>query len=100
VGRIRCAAIWEAMFQARPNVQAKVMAYARSGDEIWGEWEFLGDNLDGTPFWERGVIIVVVDGDVIVQSRFYIEPGGTLNGLPVSRWPGRGGRRPASPWVR
>src|SRR5215469_6696029 len=55
---------WEAIFKAYPGIQASVTTRARGGDEIWGEWEFKGENRDGgPPFWQSGVIIVVVDGD-------------------------------------
>jgi ketosteroid isomerase-like protein len=66
---------WEAIFKAHPDIRVTLTTRVQSGDEIWGEWEFKGENGDGGPlFWQRGVIIVVVDGEVIVQSRFYMEP--------------------------
>ena len=66
---------WEAIFQAYPDIRAKVTTSTQRGQEIWGEWEFKGDSPNGgPPFWQRGVIIVVLDGEVIVQSRFYMEP--------------------------
>jgi len=66
---------WETSFQAHPDIQVTLTTRAQSDDEIWGEWEFKADNGDGSPaFWQRGVIIVVVGSEVIVQSRFYMEP--------------------------
>ena len=66
---------WETIFQAHPDIQVTLMTRAQSGDEIWGEWDFRAENGEGSPtFWQRGVIIVVVDSEVIAQSRFYMEP--------------------------
>lgn len=66
---------WRAIFEAYPDIQVTLRARVQSGDESWGEWEFKGKGRDGGPsFWQRGVIIVVADGELIVQSRFYMEP--------------------------
>jgi len=66
---------WEAIFTAHPDIGVTLTTRAQSGEEIWGEWEFKAESSDGgQSFWQRGVIIVVVDGEVIVQSRFYMEP--------------------------
>jgi len=66
---------WEAIFQAHPDIQVTLTTRAQSGDEIWGEWEFKAESGDGSPtFWQRGVIIAVVDSGLIAQSRFYMEP--------------------------
>lgn len=65
---------WEMMFQARPDITAKVTAHARAGDEIWAEWEFLGTEHDGAPFHQRGVIITTINHDLIARTRFYMEP--------------------------
>lgn len=66
---------WEAIFKAYPGIQVTLMRQAYSGAETWGEWEFKGESLEGgPPFWQRGVIIVVVDGEAIVQAHFYMEP--------------------------
>jgi ketosteroid isomerase-like protein len=73
-GRDGVRRTWEMMFRARQNIKAAVAAHVRTGDEIWAEWEFVGTEQDGTTFHQRGVIIVVVNGDVIAQARFYMEP--------------------------
>ena len=66
---------WEGIFQAYPDIHAEMITSTERGQEIWGEWEFKGNGGDGgAPFWQRGVIIVVVDRDVVVESRFYMEP--------------------------
>jgi hypothetical protein len=66
---------WDAIFKAHPDLQVTLTTRVESVDEIWGEWEFKGENRDGgLLFWQRGVIIVVLDGEVIGRSRFYMEP--------------------------
>jgi len=66
---------WEAIFRAYPDIGATLTKRVQSGDEVWGEWEFSGESPDGgPPFHQRGVIIVAVGGEVIVESRFYMEP--------------------------
>jgi ketosteroid isomerase-like protein len=66
---------WEAIFQAHPEIQVTLTTRAQSGDEIWGEWEFKAESRDGGPtFWQRGVVIVSVESNLIAQSRFYMEP--------------------------
>ena len=73
-GRDQVRRNWETVFRTRPNVKATVAGHARTGDEIWAEWEFVGTEQDGTPWHQRGVIVVVINGDVIAQARFYMEP--------------------------
>ena len=73
-GRDQVRRNWEMMFAARPDIKATVTGRAQAGDEIWAEWEFTGTERDGGEFHQRGVIIVVVDGDVIAGTRFYMEP--------------------------
>jgi len=74
-GRDGVRRTWETIFQAHPDIQVTLTTRAHSGDETWGEWEFKAEQGDGSPtFWQRGVIIVVVDSELIVQSRFYMEP--------------------------
>lgn len=65
---------WAAMFEKRPNIQAKVTSYVTSGTETWGEWEFASEEDDGTLLRDRGVIIVTVEDNAIMRSRFYMEP--------------------------
>jgi len=66
---------WQAIFRAHPGIQVELTSCVQFGDEIWGEWEFKGENREsGAPAWGRGVMIVVLDEEVIVQSRFYMEP--------------------------
>ncbi|MEV5569674.1 nuclear transport factor 2 family protein [Spirillospora sp. NPDC052269] len=65
---------WEAIFASHPTVQARIFGRARTHDDLWAEWEFMSDVDNGVKFWQRGVIIVKVEGDRIAQARFYMEP--------------------------
>ncbi|MGY1841790.1 MULTISPECIES: nuclear transport factor 2 family protein [unclassified Modestobacter] len=73
-GRDQIRRNWESIFATFPDIQAVVAARAGAGDEVWAEWEFLGSGRDGARLHQRGVIVVVVDDDVIARSRFYLEP--------------------------
>lgn len=73
-GRDQVRRNWATMFATRPDIKATVAAQTRAGNEIWAEWDFAGTEADGTEFHQRGVIIIVVDGDEITQARFYMEP--------------------------
>jgi ketosteroid isomerase-like protein len=66
---------WEALFKAFPDMHASISDRVHKGEECWGEWEFVGHSITGgQDFWQRGVIVIRARGDVIAQSRFYMEP--------------------------
>lgn len=65
---------WTMIFGARPTITARILTTAESDDELWGEWEFSGEDQAGEPFRDRGVIIIRAEGDLIAHSRFYMEP--------------------------
>ena len=75
-GREHVRSTWEALFKAYPSIEATVTARVHSGDEIWAEWEFKSESAkdDHPQFWQRGVIVVAAEGDVIGSARFYMEP--------------------------
>ncbi|MFD2416370.1 nuclear transport factor 2 family protein [Amycolatopsis pigmentata] len=73
-GRDQVRRNWEMMFEARPDIKAAMTARAPAGDEAWAEWEFVGTERNGARFHQRGVIIAVVEDDVITRTRFYMEP--------------------------
>jgi hypothetical protein len=45
-----------------------------TGNTEWGEWDWRGRHVDRSPFAMRGVTIVVVRDDVIVEGRLCMEP--------------------------
>ncbi|MEV6032845.1 nuclear transport factor 2 family protein [Nonomuraea sp. NPDC052116] len=60
---------WEFILAQFPDIQVSVTGYVESADEFWGEFHYLRPGA----FDMRGVIIVKVRADEIVQSRFYME---------------------------
>jgi hypothetical protein len=65
---------WESVFRGVPDFQATLVASAREGQAEWGEWEWRGTHLDGSPFLERGVIIMIVQDELVSAARLYMEP--------------------------
>lgn len=60
---------WQFIFAQFPQIQISVTASVESADEFWGEFHYLRPGAADM----RGVIIIKVRGDEIVQSRFYME---------------------------
>jgi ketosteroid isomerase-like protein len=73
-GRDQVRRNWETIFATFPDIKATVTGRARTGDEVWAEWEFDGTGPNGTRFHQRGVIVMVVEGGLIARTRFYMEP--------------------------
>lgn len=65
---------WGMLFKTFPSIQARIVRRVESGDEIWGEWEFTSEVHEAGRFWQRGIIIVEVDDELIVKSHFFMEP--------------------------
>jgi hypothetical protein len=70
---------WTSVFRGIPDFHATLVASATDGHAEWGEWEWRGTYTDGSPFLERGVIILIVSGGSSVR------PGCTWVGR-VWRW--------------
>jgi len=60
---------WAAVFAQFPRIQMSVTSSVVSGDEFWGEFHYVRPGAADM----RGVIIIKVRGDEIVQTRFYME---------------------------
>jgi hypothetical protein len=60
---------WEFVFAQFPQVHISVTNSVTSADEFWGEFHYLRPGAADL----RGVIIIKVRDDKIVQSRFYME---------------------------
>jgi ketosteroid isomerase-like protein len=73
-GRDQVRRNWEQIFAAIPDLSAKVLRSAATGDEIWSEWEHQGTRRDGSAHLMRGVVIFGVDGGLLTWARFYLEP--------------------------
>jgi hypothetical protein len=65
---------WSAMFAGMPDFVADLRADADDGSTSWSEWEWRGHHTDGTPFLERGVIVIGLrDDGAITWARLYME---------------------------
>ncbi len=64
---------WSGIFRNVPDFRAELLRMAVSGDEVWGEWRWLGTSADGSAIDVRGVTIVGLRGDRIAWGRFYLE---------------------------
>lgn len=60
---------WAFIFAQFPEIQISVTGSVVSADEFWGEFHYLRPGAADM----RGVIIIKVRDDEIVQSRFYME---------------------------
>jgi hypothetical protein len=73
-GSAQVLANWTQVFQGVPDFHAELRAVATRGEEEWGEFDWRGRHVDGSPFSMRGVIILVVRDDLIAEGRLYMEP--------------------------
>jgi hypothetical protein len=60
---------WAAVFAQFPEIHVSVTGSAGSADEFWGEFHYARPGAVDL----RGVIVIKVRADEIVQSRFYME---------------------------
>jgi ketosteroid isomerase-like protein len=65
---------WTRLFAGMPDLTARVLATAVTGDTEWSEWEMSGQRPDGTTHLMRGVIIFGVPDRTATWARFYLEP--------------------------
>jgi hypothetical protein len=72
-GRAQVAKNWTAIFEAVPDFTADVVSSSITGDVEWGEWNWHGQHLDGSPFAVRGVTIMVIRDGLIAEARLYME---------------------------
>jgi len=77
IGRDQVRANWQQRFAAVPDLHARVLAAAVSGDTVWTEWEMTGTRRDGAAHLMRGVIVfgVSAGGQTarIRWARFYLD---------------------------
>jgi ketosteroid isomerase-like protein len=65
---------WDQIFRSVPDVTVDVVGFVVSGDDVWSEWEFAGNRVDGNPFLMRGVIAMHVEDGRAAYARFFLEP--------------------------
>jgi hypothetical protein len=64
---------WTSVFRGIPDFHATLVAFAKDGQAEWGEWDWRGTYTDGSPFLERGVIIMIVLDGLVSAARLYME---------------------------
>jgi limonene-1,2-epoxide hydrolase len=79
-GREQVRQNWTAVFAGVPDIEVRVTASARDGNEVWSEWRMDGTRRDGARHAMAGVIIFGVANDRISSARFYLEPVETRTG--------------------
>jgi ketosteroid isomerase-like protein len=74
VGRRQVLKNWTAFFEGVPDFATELVSLSIDGDTEWGELYWHGAYVDGSPFAERGVVILVVRDDLIAEGRLCMEP--------------------------
>jgi ketosteroid isomerase-like protein len=64
---------WWALFQNIPDFHAKILRSAVDDDTVFVEVHWTGTKADGSPFEERGVIVMKVRDDRIDSGRLYAD---------------------------
>jgi ketosteroid isomerase-like protein len=64
---------WSALLQGIPDFHSEVLRSAVDGDTVFVEILWMGTKADGTPFEERGVLIMGIRDDRIAWARLYAE---------------------------
>lgn len=64
---------WAMIFAGVPDLRARLVRSAASGDTFWAEWEWSGTRRDGQPHEMRGVTVQGIDGDRLSWVNFYME---------------------------
>lgn len=65
---------WSSVFDGVPDFSAVLVASSVNGDLEWGEWNWSGHHVDGSPFAMRGVTILGVREGLVAEARLYMEP--------------------------
>jgi len=64
---------WSALLEGIPDFHAETLRSAADGDSVFVEIHWTGTKKDGTPFDERGVLILGISGDRIAWGRLYVD---------------------------
>ena len=65
---------WSSVFDGVPDFSSELVASSVNGDIEWGEWNWQGHHVDGSPFAMRGITILVVREGMVSEGRLYMEP--------------------------
>jgi ketosteroid isomerase-like protein len=73
-GRSQARQNWETVFAAVPDLAVSLLRVTHEGNSCWAEWEYVGTRVTGEAHLLRGVTIVDVTEDGLLQSsRFYVD---------------------------
>jgi ketosteroid isomerase-like protein len=72
-GRAQVFENWSEVFAGVPDIRARLVTFAVSGDVEFGEWEWSGVHADGDAFEMRGATVFGVENDLIQWGRLYME---------------------------
>jgi ketosteroid isomerase-like protein len=61
------------LLESIPDFHAEILRSAVDGETVFVEIHWTGTKADGTPFEERGVIIMGIDDDRITWGRLYAD---------------------------
>ena len=64
---------WSALLESIPDFHAEIIRSAVDGDTVFVEIHWTGTKADGTPFEERGVLIMGTRNDRIRWGRLYAD---------------------------
>jgi ketosteroid isomerase-like protein len=70
-GVAQVRANWSVLLESIPDFHAEILRSAVDGETVFVEIHWTGTKADGTPFEERGVIIMGIDDDRITWGRLY-----------------------------
>lgn len=73
-GRAQVLANWTSVFAGVPDFHAEVVDSCEVAGTEWGEVDWRGHHVDGSPFAMRGVLILTVRDDLVAAARLYVEP--------------------------
>lgn len=65
---------WSSLFDAVPDLRARLERSATDGSTVWAEWEWSGTRRDGQPHLLRGVTILGEHAGRAAWVRLYMEP--------------------------
>lgn len=72
-GRAAAVLNWRAVFETVPDFAAELTRWAMCGDEVWTEWRWSGNHVNGNRFRAGGVMIFGLSGAQITWARVYTE---------------------------